>query len=66
MRNEVEIAAKLILGTKYVVALVGAGMSVESGIPPFRSLNGIWTKLNLTCAVMNVFSVTQKAGRKIS
>jgi NAD-dependent deacetylase len=27
-----------------VVALVGAGLSVESGIPPFRGPGGLWTK----------------------
>lgn len=34
-REEIEKAARLILKAKYVVALVGAGISVESGIPPF-------------------------------
>ena len=28
----------------YVVAMTGAGMSVESGIPPFRGADGLWTK----------------------
>ena len=38
-------AARIILGSKYVIALVGAGLSVESGIPPFRGPGGLWTKL---------------------
>ncbi len=37
-------AAKLIKESKYVTALTGAGVSVESGIPPFRGPGGIWTK----------------------
>ena len=41
---EVEKAARLIVAAKYVVAMVGAGMSVESGIPPFRGPGGLWTK----------------------
>ncbi len=40
----VEAAARLIAGSRHVVALVGAGLSVESGIPPFRGPGGLWTK----------------------
>jgi NAD-dependent deacetylase len=39
-----ERAAGLILSAEYVVALTGAGISVESGIPPFRGPGGLWTK----------------------
>jgi len=37
-------AAAVILRSKHVVALAGAGLSVESGIPPFRGPGGLWTK----------------------
>ena len=37
-------AADIIANSDYVVAMTGAGMSVESGIPPFRGANGLWTK----------------------
>lgn len=37
-------AAEMILEAEYVMALTGAGVSVESGIPPFRGPGGIWTK----------------------
>ncbi|MBW1710514.1 MAG: hypothetical protein JRG97_12885 [Deltaproteobacteria bacterium] len=37
-------AAEIISQAGYVVALTGAGMSVESKIPPFRGPGGIWTK----------------------
>jgi len=37
-------AAQLIRKAKYAVAFTGAGVSVESGIPPFRGKNGLWNK----------------------
>lgn len=43
-KDILEQAARLIFTARYVVALTGAGMSVESGIPPFRGPGGIWTK----------------------
>jgi len=42
--KEVAQAAELILRADYPIALTGAGMSVESGIPPFRGPGGLWTK----------------------
>jgi NAD-dependent deacetylase len=40
----VDQAAAIIAQSKHVVALVGAGMSAESGVPTFRGRDGIWTK----------------------
>ncbi len=37
-------AARLVRDAAHVVALTGAGLSVESGIPPFRGPGGLWTK----------------------
>jgi NAD-dependent deacetylase len=37
-------AAALVANAKSAVALTGAGLSVESGIPPFRGPGGLWTK----------------------
>jgi NAD-dependent deacetylase len=37
-------AARTLLSARYVMALTGAGISVESGIPPFRGPGGLWTK----------------------
>jgi len=40
--ESIEQAAELIRKAKYTVAFTGAGISVPSGIPPFRGENGLW------------------------
>lgn len=42
--TSVRSAATLIKGSRYITALTGAGVSVESGIRPFRGLGGLWTE----------------------
>ncbi|MSQ40762.1 MAG: NAD-dependent deacetylase [Dehalococcoidia bacterium] len=42
--EELEEAAHILAESNYVVALVGAGLSVESGIPSFRGPGGLWTR----------------------
>lgn len=37
-------AAETLARSRHVIALTGAGLSVESGIPPFRGPGGLWTK----------------------
>jgi len=37
-------AKKIILESNYLIALTGAGISAESGIPIFRGPNGLWRK----------------------
>ena len=44
LEDQIELAADVLLASRYVIALVGAGISVESGIPPFRGKGGLWTK----------------------
>jgi len=46
MNDLIKKAAKDLALTKNVVALTGAGISVESGIPPFRGKGGIWEKFD--------------------
>src|SRR5881398_287401 len=41
--DALDAAAECISRARYVVALTGAGLSVESGIPPFRGPGGLWT-----------------------
>jgi len=38
----ISAAASLIRNAKYLTAFTGAGISVESGIPPFRGDGGLW------------------------
>jgi NAD-dependent protein deacetylase/lipoamidase len=42
--SEIQRAAEIVVRARRVVALSGAGMSVDSGIPPFRGPGGLWTK----------------------
>ncbi|MBA7504416.1 NAD-dependent protein deacetylase [subsurface metagenome] len=44
MEELINRAAKDLVESKYAIALTGAGMSTESGIPDFRGPKGIWTK----------------------
>jgi NAD-dependent deacetylase len=41
---EMERAAELLVAARYGIAMTGAGVSVESGVPPFRGPGGLWTK----------------------
>ncbi len=39
-------AAEIIVNSKSTISLTGAGVSVESGIPDFRSAGGLWDKFD--------------------
>ena len=42
--EKIKKAAELIKNSKNITVLTGAGISVESGIPDFRSAGGLWSK----------------------
>lgn len=42
--SKIEEAAQLVAKSRITVALTGAGISVESGIPDFRSEKGLWSR----------------------
>jgi NAD-dependent deacetylase len=44
MDNGLEIAGEWVEQSRRVVALTGAGISTESGIPDFRGPQGLWTR----------------------
>ena len=44
IKNNIIEAARRIKSARYLTAFTGAGISTESGIPPFRGENGLWSK----------------------
>jgi len=48
-------AAEVIRNSNYTMAFTGAGASVESGVPPFRGENGIWSKYDPRSLELNYF-----------
>ncbi len=48
-------AAQLINNSQYIIAFTGAGISVESGIPPFRGENGLWNQYDPQLLDINYF-----------
>jgi len=46
MIDQIHKAVRDLTSAKNVVALTGAGISVESGIPPFRGKGGLWEKFD--------------------
>ena len=43
--SAVRALSELLKESEFIVAFTGAGISTESGIPDFRSKDGIWTKM---------------------
>jgi len=48
-------AASLIRQSRYLTAFTGAGVSVESGIPPFRGEGGLWSTYDLQMLKLDYF-----------
>lgn len=46
MLNRVDLAAVILTRARPVVALTGAGISTESGLPDFRSARGVWAGID--------------------
>ena len=54
MHDPVASASRLIASSARVVALTGAGISTESGIPDFRGPQGVWTRNPLAEKLSNI------------
>jgi NAD-dependent deacetylase len=46
MQALIKQTAEALVQTRNAVALTGAGISIESGIPPFRGPGGLWEKID--------------------
>jgi len=55
INSKIKQVTQLLKDSKYTVALTGAGISVSSGIPPFRGENGLWSKYNPIVLELNYF-----------
>lgn len=58
-------AAEIIKQSKRTTAFTGAGISVESGIPPFRGKNGLWSKYNPIILDIDYFKTNTKDSWKV-
>ena len=54
-RQLVENAAFRLQQAGRAIAFTGAGISVESGIPPFRGPGGLWSKYDPSCLELEYF-----------
>ena len=55
MNPLLEKAAEVLKTSKHTTAFTGAGISVESGIPPFRGPEGLWSKYDPKILDINYF-----------
>ena len=58
-------ASQLIQNAAHLTAFTGAGISVESGIPPFRGENGLWNKYDPTFIDIRYFRAQPLASWKL-
>lgn len=58
--QKLQKAIKLINSSQHITVFTGAGISVESGIPPFRGENGLWEKYDPYFLHINYFMKNPK------
>lgn len=65
-QQDLKEVAKILSQSKKIVAFTGAGISVESGIPPFRGDNGIYNKYDPSLLeIDNYYSNTEASWKAI-
>jgi len=65
--NDVSVIAGWLHDARRIVALTGAGISTESGIPDFRGPQGVWTKNPLAEKLSNIhYYMSDPAVRKLA
>lgn len=65
MNDKIKQAAEILRNSKKTTAFTGAGISVESGIPPFRGANGLWSKYNPIILELDYFKSNPEKSWKV-
>lgn len=63
-KEKIGRVAKLIAEAKHIVVFTGAGVSTESGIPDFRSPEGLWSKFDPEDFTIDKFLSSPETRRK--
>jgi len=53
--HRIEKAIEIIKESRFLTAFCGAGISVESGIPPFRGEGGLWNRYDPDCLDLDTY-----------
>ncbi len=60
MNTKIQEAARVIKNSQHTIVFTGAGISVESGMPPFRGEHGLWNKYDPNTLDINYFYAKPK------
>lgn len=64
-KRNIEKAVEILKTAKHLTAFTGAGISVESGIPPYRGEGGLWSKQDPRVLELNYFKSNPEASWKV-